>query len=252
MRSHLAKAWIPFVACWLGAAMPAGAQPPPTEPPDADTQPEVPPAEEPAAEDTQPEEAPAEEPPAEEAEPEEPAAEEPAAEEAPACAPECKTDCNCRTGMNVTPYKNVITFNFGSTVAGRLELEYERALHPRVSIFGAFYVVLFDAPGNPGLLGFGGLVGPRIFLAGAAPEGIWIAVQLGGIYRNVPGDREVRVRGFQTGAMVGYTGVWRRFVLTLGGGFNFTTGQVIVRDQSVRDNEVSPWFKIGIGVAFGR
>ena len=157
---------------------------------------------------------------------------------------------NCRQGIDVTEYKNLLLLNFGSTLAGRIELEYERALHRRVSVFGAAYVVAFDSLGNERLVGFGALVGPRVYMVGGAPEGLWLAWQLGGVYRNPRGNREVQLRAFQTGAMLGWTWVWRRLAATAGGGFNYTTGRVSVDSQSVRGQEWNPWFKVGLGVAF--
>jgi hypothetical protein len=153
----------------------------------------------------------------------------------------------------VTTYKNVIFFNFGSTFAGRLELEYERALHSRVSIFGNMYVVAFDSFGNEKLIGFGGLVGARVFLLGGAPEGIWFAWSIGGFQRQSRPKLEgvdVKLAGVQTGGMFGYTGVWSRFAFTLGGGATYSYGRLKVLGQSVKDGEWDPWFKIGLGVAF--
>jgi hypothetical protein len=150
----------------------------------------------------------------------------------------------------MTKYKNLILFNFGSTFAGRIELEYERALHPRVSIFGAAYAVAFDSLGNATLVGFGGLAGARVFLLGGAPEGIWFAWEVGGFRRNQRGTQDVQLRGVQTGGMFGWTGVWSRFALTLGAGGTYTHGRVKVLAQSVEDEEWNPWLKIGAGVAF--
>lgn len=170
-----------------------------------------------------------------------------------ACEQACAPKRNCRQGIDVTTYKNVIFFNFGSTFAGRLELEYERALHPRVSIFGNWYVTAFDSIGNESLIGFGGLVGARVFLLGGAPEGIWFAWSIGGFQRQSRPKLEgvdVKLAGMQTGGMFGYTGVWRRFALTLGGGATYSYGRLEVLGQSVKDGEWDPWFKIGLGVAF--
>lgn len=167
-----------------------------------------------------------------------------------ACKETCTYRCQCRRGIYATDYKNLILFNFGSTFAGRIELEYERALHPRVSIFGAAYAVAFDSLGNARLVGFGGLVGARVFLLGSAPEGIWFAWQVGGIRRNERGNQNVRLKGVQTGGMFGWTGVWSRFALTMGAGITYSHGRVQVFGQSVKDHEWNAWLKIGIGVAF--
>jgi len=169
------------------------------------------------------------------------------------CAQDCTPKRNCRQGIDVTTYENVIFFNFGSALAGRLELEYERALHPRVSIFGNIYVVAFDSVGNERLIGFGGLVGARVFFLGGAPEGIWFAWSLGGFQRQSRPKLErveVNLTGMQTGGMFGYTGVWSRFAFTLGGGATYSYGRLEVLGQSVKDGEWDPWFKIGLGVAF--
>ncbi len=169
------------------------------------------------------------------------------------CEQACTPKRNCRQGIDVTTYKNVIFFNFGSTFAGRLELEYERALHSRVSIFGNMYVVAFDSFGNERLIGFGGLVGARVFLLGGAPEGIWFAWSIGGFERQSRPKLEgvdVKLAGMQTGGMFGYTGVWRRFAFTLGGGATYSYGRLEVLGQRVKDGEWDPWFKIGLGVAF--
>lgn len=155
-----------------------------------------------------------------------------------------------RRGVDYTDYNNVIFFNFGSTASGRLEIEYERALHSRVSIFAAWYVLFFDSLGNENLVGSGFLIGARAFLLGDAPEGIWVAAQVGGYNRRSRDLPDVRQWGVQTGGMVGWTGVWYRVAFTLGGGFTYSYGRVTVLEQSVSLAEWSPWFKIGVGVAF--
>lgn len=168
----------------------------------------------------------------------------------PECKRECTYRCTCRRGIFATDYKNLILIIAGSTFAGRIELEYERALHDRVSVFGAFYAVAFDSLGNHKLVGFGGLVGARVNLVGRAPEGIWFAWQVGGFRRNARGSQDVQLRGVQTGGMFGWTGVWSRFAFSLGAGFTYTYGVVEVRGQSVDDHEWNPWLRLGLGVAF--
>jgi hypothetical protein len=155
-----------------------------------------------------------------------------------------------RRGIDCTDYKNVIFFNFGSTAAGRVEIEYERALHRRVSIFAAWYVVFFDSLRNENLVGSGALVGARAFVLGGAPEGIWFAAQVGGYNRRSRDIPDVKQGGVQTGGMVGWTGVWNRFAVTLGAGFIYNRGRVTVLEQSMTLGEWSPWLKIGAGVAF--
>jgi hypothetical protein len=167
------------------------------------------------------------------------------------CKESCTYRCDCKRGIYATDYKNLILLNVGSTFAGRVDLEYERALHPRASIFGAFYAVAFDSLGNSKLVGFGGLVGARVNLVGSAPEGIWFAWQIGGFRRNERGSQDVQLRGMQTGGMFGWTGVWKRFAFTLGAGGTYTYGRVTVVGQSVNDQEWNPWLKLGLGVAFG-
>lgn len=166
------------------------------------------------------------------------------------CKKECTYRCTCRRGIFATDYRNLILIIAGSTFAGRIELEYERALHDRISVFGAFYAVAFDSLGNDALVGFGGLAGARVNLLGRAPEGIWFAWQVGGFRRNARGNREVLLRGVQTGGMFGWTGVWKRFAFTLGAGATYTYGQVEVLDQRVNDHEWNPWLRLGLGVAF--
>lgn len=168
----------------------------------------------------------------------------------PECKEECTYRCTCRRGIFATDYKNLVVIIAGSTFAGRIELEYERALHDRVSIFGAFYAVAFNSLGNDTLVGFGGLAGARLNLLGRAPEGIWFAWQVGGFRRNTRGSQDVFLRGLQTGGMFGWTGVWKRFAFTLGAGFAYTSGRVEVLEQSVGDREWNPWLRLGLGVAF--
>ncbi len=181
---------------------------------------------------------------------------EPTEEEPPpptTCSETCSAWCDCKRESKLTDYNNVIFFNFGATFAGRLELEYERALHTRVSIFGTLYVVAFDSIGNERLIGFGGLVGARVFLLGDAPEGIWFAWSIGGFRRQSrPNLTEVDVKlgGMQTGGMIGWTGIWSRFALTLGGGATYSYSRLKVFEQSMKAGEWDPWFKIGVGVAF--
>lgn len=166
------------------------------------------------------------------------------------CKSTCTYRCQCRRGIYATSYKNLLLFNFGSTLSGRIELEYERALHPRVSIFVGAYAVAYDSLGNAQLVGFGALGGARVYLVGSAPEGIWFAWEIGGFRRNERGNPDVLLRGVQTGGMIGWTGVWSRFALTLGAGGTYTHGRVQVFEQSVIDVEWNPWLKIGVGVAF--
>ena len=168
----------------------------------------------------------------------------------PACKRECTYRCTCRRGIFATDYKNVLLIIAGSTFAGRIELEYERALHDRISVLGGFYAVAFDSLGNDTLVGFGGLAGARVNLVGRAPEGIWFAWQVGGFRRNSRGSQDVVLRGMQTGGMFGWTGVWKRFAFTLGAGFAYTSGRIEVLEQSVRDREWNPWLRLGLGVAF--
>lgn len=167
------------------------------------------------------------------------------------CKASCTYRCDCKRGIYATDYKNLILLNVGSTFAGRVDLEYERALHPRASLFVAFYAVAFDSLGNSKLVGFGGLAGARVNLVGRAPEGIWFAWQIGGFRRNERGSQDVQFRGMQTGGMFGWTGVWKRFAFTLGAGATYTHGRVKVDAQSVNDQEWNPWLKLGLGVAFG-
>ena len=163
----------------------------------------------------------------------------------------CECDCNCKKGLvNVTPYKNLVLFNFGSTLAGRIELEYERALHRIVSIFGVGYVVLFDSVGNKNLVGFGGLVGARVYMLGGAPEGLWVSWGFGTGYRNARQNRDIKLTGVATGGMLGYTAVWGRFALSGGAGGQFAYGRLKVQGQSVSDKEWNPWLKLGVGAAF--
>lgn len=170
--------------------------------------------------------------------------------EASVCRESCSRRCNCRQGIDVTQYKNLVLFNFGSTLAGRLEIEYERALHRRVSIFGAWYVVAFDSVGNENLVGFGGVAGVRAFVLGGAPEGLWFSATIGGFRRNPRGEPDIVTRGLQTGLMFGWTGVWNRFVFSAGAGATYNYGRVAVLGQAVTDTEFNPSFKIGVGVAF--
>ncbi len=166
------------------------------------------------------------------------------------CKRECTYRCTCPRGIFATDYKNVVLVIVNSAFSGQIALEYERALHDRVSVFGAFYAVAFDSLGNDTLVGFGGVVGARVNLVGRAPEGIWFAWRVGGFRRNARGSQDIQLRGVQTGGMFGWTGVFRRFVLSLGAGFTFAYGVVEVRGQSVDDREWHPSLRLGLGVAF--
>lgn len=166
------------------------------------------------------------------------------------CKAECTYRCTCRRGIFATEYKNLFQIIVNSTFAGQISLEYERAVHDRVSVFGAFYAVAFESIGNDALVGFGGLFGARVNFLGRAPEGLWFAWRVGGFRRNARGNRDIQLRGVQTGGMLGWTGVFGRFVLSLGAGFSFAYGVVEVRGQSVKDTEWNPSLRIGIGVAF--
>ncbi len=171
---------------------------------------------------------------------------------------DCEMDVHCCThrlrcprGVRVTEHLNLILVNVGATFAGRIELEYERALPTRwVSLFGAFYGVAYESVGNSRLSGFGGLAGARAYFIGRAPEGLWFAWQAGGFRRNVPSDRRIALRGLQTGGMFGWTGVFGHFAMTLGAGAVYTWGRVQVQSQRVYDGEWNPWLKAGVGAAF--
>ena len=153
-------------------------------------------------------------------------------------------------GINVTRYKNVVFLNFDSTLSGRIELEYDRALHRRVSIFAAVYAAAFDSVLSKRLVGYGWFVGARAFAVGGAPEGLWFALDLGQFYRNARGNRNVKLNAFQTAVMMGWTGIWKRFALKVGAGAQYTVGRVVVGDDIAKEGEWGPTFKLGVGVAF--
>jgi hypothetical protein len=160
-------------------------------------------------------------------------------------------DCDCRRdGIQVTDYKNLVLYNAGSLLGGRIEFEYVRALHPRVSIFGVMYALAFDSVFNQSLVGFGARVGARGYMFGAAPEGLWASWDIGGIYRRARGDDRINIAGLETGGTVGYTGVWGRFALSLGVGAYFLLNRLKVQDASVKDSEWNPRVRFALGVAF--
>lgn len=160
------------------------------------------------------------------------------------------SDCGRVRSMRITCYKNLVLLNVALAFSGRIELEYERALHRRVSIFTAAYVAAFDALLGKRLVGYGGLVGSRVYALGGAPEGLWVSWVVGALYGYARNNRDVRHSAFHTGGMVGWTSVWRRFTFTVGAGAEYTVGRVFVNDASVRDSAWHPWFRLGMGVAF--
>ena len=119
-----------------------------------------------------------------------------------------------------------------------------------MSTFGSGYVVAFDSVGNQNLIGVGGLVGARVYMVGRAPEGLWVAWELGFAHRIARGNRRIKLAGPQTGGMLGYTGVWGRFALSFGVGVQFAWTRLKVLDQSVTSRDWEPWGRLGIGVAF--
>lgn len=152
---------------------------------------------------------------------------------------------------SITKYKNIVHLDAGATLAGRIALEYERSLHRRVSLFSGVYGVLFNSLLNQDLIGLGMFVGARAFLFGAAPEGLWASGELGVIHRRVRHQSNIHMTAFETAALLGYTGVFKRFSVSLGGGLLLMRGRVTVRDDgSVPGREWGPRVRFSVGLAF--
>ncbi len=190
------------------------------------------------------------------------AAELPPTNSQPSTASACPA---CRKVAVATPHRNLILLNVSSTASGRIETEYERAVRRPswLSVFGLGSVIAFDSVGNQNLVGFGVQTGLRFyprkqepkrkhaFRRQRAPEGFWLAIGAGLSYRNVKGNRDVKLTSGLGSAMAGWTGIWCRFALSLGAGVIVSRGILSVQDEIATQGEIDPWLRGGIGVAFG-
>jgi hypothetical protein len=162
--------------------------------------------------------------------------------------PECR--CLIRGGR-WTPYANAIYVDPMQTLNGRLLVEYERAVHPRIVLSAALYAVAFDSKLNNDLVGMGLQLGGRIILYGDAPEGLWLGGDLGFLYRRVRGQSSIWMFGPELAALLGYTGIFGRFALLLGAGPALFVGKLHIRDEGdVSGHEWGPRIKLAFGVAF--
>lgn len=146
--------------------------------------------------------------------------------------------------------RNTVVVKLGEHFA----VEYERAVHPKVSVFVG--PAMFAAYGRAGNvtnteLGFGGTVGARFFVAGMAPEGLFVGPLLTigySSYRNAG----VSSHGLRltSGAMVGYTWIFGQvFDLSLGAGANYVNASTTLAGGAA-PNPVEASLRAAIGVAF--
>lgn len=174
----------------------------------------------------------------------------------------------CRKVSEPTPHKNLILVIFSSVTAGRIQIQYERAVKRPTwfSVFAGGSVTAFDSVGNQNLVGFALTTGGRFYprkreskrAAGKnkappqqAPEGFWLAASAGFSYRNAKGNRDIKLIAGSGTATAGWTGVWCRFALSLGGGVVISREVLKVLDGNAKQHEVNPLLQGGLGVAFG-
>lgn len=133
---------------------------------------------------------------------------------------------------------------------GYSHLYLERALRPRLSVYGGPHMRLYDAPWSEvhePYRGFGVELGVRFFPWAKAPEGPWVAARGVVAHAHTLEDpREGAIAGYGSG-LVGYTWIpWDRLVLSGGLGLQYI--HYAVADYGVIG--VFPAAHTAIGVAF--
>ena len=106
---------------------------------------------------------------------------------------------------------------------GFAHVQLERSFGERFSLyvgpsFRFFSNPLLSDPELDGVRGYGAELGARVFFYGAAPEGAWVMVR--GVLAYIRDDEGGAAGGYGS-ALVGYTWVRRRLVLSGGLGLNY-------------------------------
>ena len=152
--------------------------------------------------------------------------------------------------LNGNLSRNTVVIKLGEHFA----VEYERAVHPKVSVFvGPAMFAAYNRVGNVTNteLGFGGTVGARFFVAGLAPEGLFVGPLLTIGYSNMT-NAGISSHGLRitSGAMVGYTWIFGDvFDLSLGAGANYVNASTTLAGGSA-PSPVEASLRAAIGVAF--
>ena len=175
----------------------------------------------------------------------------------PVFAQEYAPDTDSKTSSKDAHPKNAVTLNPLPLVAGIVSVEYERAVHDRVSLFLQPSVIAFKGaypklPEDSSLWGLGANAGARLFVTGRAPEGFWIGPQAGVAYVNATlHDVNGSAVGYSAGGLVGYTWLFGDVVdLSVGGGAGYVNTKVRVEDSEVGYEGVEPLLRLAVGVAF--
>lgn len=150
---------------------------------------------------------------------------------------------------------NVVLANLFVMPFGVYNVEYERALGDRWAVTAGltgFYAngTPFDASVRS--RGFGGSLGARYYVTGAAPRGLFAAA-FARAFRNSLESSEGMAEGpaAGVGAMVGYAHVfWRRLHVSAAAGAHVLWGEVAGTHLMQSGRAIDPEMRLALGVAF--
>lgn len=149
------------------------------------------------------------------------------------------------------PPRNTVVIRLGD----RFAVEYERAVHPQVSLFLGPALVAGIVDGNRSVakneFGVGSSLGARFFVRGRAPEGLFIGplLYLGYSHISEAGQSATGLR-LSSGAMVGYTAIFFDiFVVSLGVGASYLNVTHVVNAADA-PGPVETNLRFALGVAF--
>ena len=140
--------------------------------------------------------------------------------------------------------KNTVTTNPLGMALGIFNLEYERAVYDRVSIYGgpSYFGLGVD---DTSIDAFGIDAGARFFVSGQAPEGFFLSPGVGVAHVSATGSDSVI--GWTASALFGYTWLFdRAFALSLGFGGSYFNMKV--EESGIRG--FMPSLRASIGAAF--
>jgi len=151
--------------------------------------------------------------------------------------------------------QNTVTFNPLALVFGIVQLEYERAVSPQLTIFGGPSMMAFNTIGVDGgsVFAAGLDVGARYFFREGAPRGLWIGPQANLSYASVDADggESATAVAYSASLLFGHTWIARSgltFSLAIGGGYNHFVADV--GDDEVGFEGAMVAGRLALGYAF--
>jgi hypothetical protein len=148
--------------------------------------------------------------------------------------------------------ERTLTFNPLAILFGVFNAEYEQALGPNMSMFVGPSLIYLSAL-DTSVLGLGLTGGLRYFVgSGRAPKGFWVGPQVGLSYVSLTAnDTTVAGAAIGVGGLLGYTWLFNSgFVVSLGGGVQFTYATATADDTTVDLTGVGPALRASIGWGF--